>query len=101
MDIEAITIQVQTPPKDDEVETPPEPDDPVESFEMVENPEEEENEGEQVGHAAEIENTREDEIVVEDADPNRNGNHDNESSLSSAPGSDADAETFKSGIYHL
>ena len=101
MDLETITIQIQTPPKEDEIESPPEQDEPIESFEMSDKPEEEENQGEEDGHAPEIEEeTRQDEIVVEDAvheAQRQNGNHDRESSLSSAPGSEADAETPKSG----
>jgi hypothetical protein len=101
MDLEAIPLQIQTPPKDDEIETPPEQDDPIESFEMIDNPQDEENEDEEDEHAPEIEEeTRQDEIVVEDANhgiQRQNGNQDRESSLSSAPGSEADAENSKSG----
>jgi hypothetical protein len=102
MDLEAIPIQIQTPPKDDEIESPPEQDDSIESIEMIDKPDEEEEEDE---HAPEIEEeTRGDEIVVEDAvhDVRRhNGNRDRESSLSSDPGSEADGEASKSGMSSL
>ena len=101
MDLEAITIQIQTPPKDDEIESPLEQDDSIGSLEMIDRPDEEESRGEEDEHAPDFEEeTRDDEIVVEDVVHEvrrQNGNHDHESSLSSAPGSEADAETPKSG----
>ena len=101
MDLEAIPIQIQTPPKDDEAESPAEQEDSIESIEMIDKPEEEEDNEEGGEHAPEIEEeTREDEIIVEDRNDEvqqQNGNRDRESPLSSAPGSEADAEYSKSG----
>jgi hypothetical protein len=100
MDLEAITIQIQTPPKDDEIDSPLEQDDSIGSLEMIDRPDEEESKEEEDEHAPDVEEeTRDDEIVVEDVvheDQRQNGNHDHESSLSSAPGSEADVETPKS-----
>jgi hypothetical protein len=112
MDLEAIPIQIPTPSKEDEDETLPEPNDPLESFmtdeqfaeqeakdhavEKPEEPAEEEKSAEPVD-----EETRDDEIVVGDANdevPQQNGHHGRDSSLSSAPGSEAeDADDPKPG----
>jgi hypothetical protein len=99
MDLEATPIQIQTPPKDDEMETPPEPADPIEPFDMVERPDGEEEEQEIAEEA------HDDEIVVEDAVHEvevQNGDNDQESPLSSDPESDADIEASKNGkISHV
>jgi hypothetical protein len=105
MDLEAIPIQFPTPSKEDEDETLPEPNDPLESFmtdeqfaeqeakddamEKPEEPAEEEKSAEPMD-----EETRDDEIVVGDANDEvaqQNGHHGRDSSLSSAPGSEAEA----------
>ena len=106
MDLEAVPIQVQTPPKEDEIETLPEPVDPIESFEMVEkaDEEEEEEEEEEVEGNQVAEEAREDEIVVENAKngiKQQNDDEDQESSLSSAPGSEVDPPTPKTGLYFI
>jgi hypothetical protein len=113
MDLEAIQIQIPTPSKEDEDETLPEPNDPLESFmstdeqfaeqeaknhalEKSVEPAEEEKSAEPMD-----EETRDDEIVVGDANdevPQQNGHHGRDSSLSSAPGSEAeDADDPKTG----
>jgi hypothetical protein len=84
------TIQIQTPPKDTETDTPPETSDAFEPFELDERPDD-------VEDFEEIEaEPRPDEIVVEnktdDEEEDQNGEHDAESSLSSAPGSDIGGE---------
>src|SRR5579862_6767615 len=99
-------IQVQTPPKDDDLEMP-ELSVPPEDSEIDDSvDEEEEPEPIAVEGAAEeaepVVDTRDDEIVVEDEDvgqneENRNGNEDGESGLSSAPDSDAEPDTSKTG----
>ena|SRR5205809_554442 len=93
-----IAIQIQTPPKDDEVESQPGPHEPTESFEAVENPEKDEEGGET------DEDPRADEIVVGDDEEleeleEHNGDYDHETSLSSPPGSVAGPETSKEGIH--
>jgi hypothetical protein len=92
------TIQIQTPPKDNESDTPPETSDALEPFELDERPADDED-------FEEIEaEPRPDEIVVEnksdDEEEDQNGEHNAESSLSSAPGSDvggAEANVSMSG----
>lgn len=102
-------IQVQTPPKDDDLEMP-ELSVPPEDFDSDESAGEEE-ESEPIAtpepwpvEEAElvVEETRDDEIVVEDQNEgkngaNRNGNEDGESVLSSPPDSDAEPDTSKTG----
>jgi len=112
MDLEAIQIQIPTPSKEDEAETPPQPNDLLESFltdeqfaaEGVKDDEEEnaEDPAEQDKSTESMdEETRDDEIVVEDANDEvaeKNGHHDHDTSLSSAPGSEADdADDSKRG----
>ena len=83
MDIEANPIQIQTPPKEDEIENLPETIDPMEPFKMVEKPGEEKEEDEDMR-----EDVHNDEIVVEDAEAGvEEGyrNRDQDSSLSSPP----------------
>ena len=97
MELEAITIQTQTPSREDEDETVPEPNDPLESF-MPYEPyvDEEGNESEEPAEetpAEPMEETREDEIVVEggnDEVAQQDSLRERDSSLSSAPGSEAD-----------
>ena len=80
------TIQIQTPPKDNESDTPPDTSDALEPFELDERPADGED-------FEEIEaEPRPDEIVVEnksddEEEEDQNGEDDAESSLSSAPGS--------------
>jgi hypothetical protein len=96
MDVEANPVQVQTPPKEDEIETLPEAVDLTEAFEIVENPGEEDEDEEEEEEVAE--EVHADEIVVEDADPKveeQSRHRDQDSSLSSAPGSEADNGTSK------
>lgn len=100
MDFEAIPIQIQTPPKEDEIETLPEPVDSNESFEMIKNPDEDEDEEEEQEEEI-AEETHDDEIVVEAEVEDQNSNKDHETSLSSDPGSEANPETPKSGKYPL
>ena len=113
MDLEAIPIQIQTPSKEDEDETLPEPNDPLESLltddqfaEEVEGDAEEKNDAYEMDEETHAEpkdqDTREDEIVVGDAKDElakQNGDHHRSSSLSSAaPGSEADdADDSKPG----
>lgn len=113
MDLEAIPIQIQTPSKEDEDETLPEPNDSLESVmtddqfaEEVESNAEETNDAdeemeEETPTGPMDQATREDEIVVGDAKDEldeQNGDHDRNSSLSSAPGSEVDdADESKPG----
>jgi hypothetical protein len=96
MDVEAIPIQVQTPPKEDEPEPAPEPStEPMDSIEVSDPPD--------IVHDAEDGDTdeddqRDDEIVVE---TNGNGVGEEEeprsdSPLSSAPDYDAEPEAAES-----
>ena len=80
-------IQIQTPPKDDEIETP-EVSTPMDAIEVEQAPDESEPE------------TPAEEIIVEqDKEPdNQNGNEDDASSLSSAPDSDGEHETSKTSM---
>jgi hypothetical protein len=101
-------IQVQTPPKDDDLEMP-ELSVPPEDFDSDESAGEEEEsepiatpEPWSVEAELVVEETRDDEIVVEDQNEgengaNRNGNEDGESVLSSPPDSDAEPDTSKTG----
>jgi len=117
MDLEAIPIQIQTPSKEDEDETLPELNDPLESVmtddqfaeeetesDAEEKPDPDEEEEETPAEPMD-EDTREDEIVVGDANAelaHQNGDHDRNSSLSSAPGSEADdADDSKPGKHSL
>lgn len=113
MDLEAIPIQIQTPSKEDEDETLPELNDPLESVmtddqfaeEVQSDAEEKNNAAEEMDEETPAEpkdqNTRENEIVVGDAKDElaeQNGDHNRSSSLSSAPGSEADdADDSKPG----
>ena len=105
MDLEAIPIQIQTPPKEDEMETPP----PalVDLFVMDDDPEEYEQEEEEEEKKKEEEfelEKRDDEIVVEDAENDvdgQNGHQEHETSLSSAPSSDDEKETPKPGTHAI
>lgn len=82
-------IQIQTPPKDTETDTPPENSDVMENFEFEERPADDED-------FEEIEaEPRPDEIVVEkksDDEQDQSGEHSANSSLSSASGSDVESE---------
>lgn len=100
-------IQVHTPPKDDDLEMP-ELSVPPDDFETDDSVDEEEEPepiaAEEAAEEAEpvVEDTRDDEIVVEDEDEgengeNRNGNEDSESVLSSGPDSDDEPDTSKTG----
>jgi hypothetical protein len=96
MDVEAIPIQVQTPPKEDEPEPAPEPSsEPMDSIEVFAEPDFAHDAGD--GDADE-DDKRDDEIVV---GTNENGvgeeeEHRSESPLSSAPDYDAEPEVAES-----
>ena len=95
-----------TPPKADDLEMP-ELSVPPEDFEVDEKGDEQEPEPIAMQEPVEepqttVEETREDEIVVEDEDvgengEDQNGHEDDNSVLSSAPESDAEANTSKTG----
>jgi len=104
-------IQIQTPPKDEDLEMP-ELSVPPEDSEIDETVEEE-NEQDSIAVAetadepqTTAEETRDDEIVVEDQEDsenegNENGHEDHNSVLSSPPPeSDAEANTSKTGRIH-
>ena len=105
-------IQIQTPPKDDDLEMPelsvPPEDSEIDEAVEVEN----EQDSIAVADTADepqttAEETRDDEIVVEDQEDsedegNENGHEDHNSVLSSPPPeSDAEANTSKTGRIHL
>jgi hypothetical protein len=101
MDVEAIPIQVQTPPKEDEPEPAPEPpSEPMDSIEVFNEPDiaQDAGNGDANDDDEEEDGKRDDEIVV-----GTNGNgvakedeHGSDSPLSSAPDSDAEPEVTES-----
>ena len=96
MDAEASPIQVLTAPKEEEVGSFPEPNEPTEPIETEEKMEGKQDEPEN-GNLNE-DAARQDEIVVEDEDnavEQQNGKRNGSSHLSSAPDSEGEGETSK------
>lgn len=113
MDLEAIPIQIQTPSKEDEDETLPELNEPLESI-MTEDHIAVEFKGDEEEKPDDVteeetpaepmdQDIRDDEIVVGDVNDElaqQNGHHTRHSSLSSAPGSEAgDADDANPGSH--
>jgi hypothetical protein len=87
-------IQIQTPPKDDEIATP-DASTPMDAIEVEDAPEEPEPEPESLVDIVDAE------IIVKINDneaDNQNDNDDDVSSLSSAPGYDFNEEASKPGM---
>jgi len=98
MDVGAVPIQVQTPPKEDEPEAAPEPSsDPMDSIEVSDKPDFAQDAGNDEDDDA-GEEKRDDEIVVgtNGTGVGEKDGHGSETSLSSALGSDAEPEVAES-----
>ena len=95
MDLEAVPIQVQTPPKEEESENSEDQNESIEPFSMDEKP----AEGEEAVEPTE-EKLRDDEIIVENAeneDGDKNGVLEHEGSPMSDLGSDVEPQAPKNG----